>query len=264
MHNATALPEDLEAHLHDDFTDEEVKRWSEPSAPLVSILMPVYNAEKYLAAAIESCLAQTYKRWELVVWDDCSTDGSVAIVKSYARKDCRIKLHYGTERPPVQTAVYAFNHLLKLAKGSIIAWQHADDLQKPDRIYHQVKALVDNPDADVVSCSVKLLDSGGEPFLCPNGERATTLIARPHAAPTPSIVAWSRIYEEDSVGLFDTSYPTLFDIAWCIQAHNLKVVWGIIFPQLYTYRLHCKQTIATEEWKSQRNAERLRLGFDPI
>lgn len=61
-------------------------------APLVSIVVPVYNAEQFLTDTIESVRAQTYKNWELLLVDDCSMDDSVAIIKEYQRNDKRIKL----------------------------------------------------------------------------------------------------------------------------------------------------------------------------
>ena len=69
--------------------------------PLVSIIMPCYNAERYIAQSIESVLAQTYQEWELLITDDCSTDKSVKIVQQYCQQDDRINLmvpdeHHGT------------------------------------------------------------------------------------------------------------------------------------------------------------------------
>ena len=61
--------------------------------PLVSIVLPVYNGEKYLEISIKSCLAQTYTNWELLIVDDGSTDRSAEIAKSYEEKDSRINYH---------------------------------------------------------------------------------------------------------------------------------------------------------------------------
>lgn len=58
---------------------------------LVSIVMPCYNAEKYIASAIESVIKQTYPYWELIIVDDCSKDNSASIIKEYSQKDSRIK-----------------------------------------------------------------------------------------------------------------------------------------------------------------------------
>ena len=60
---------------------------------LVSIIMPAYNAEKYIAEAIESVLKQTYTNWELIIVNDCSTDATEQIIKKYQKQDYRIKLY---------------------------------------------------------------------------------------------------------------------------------------------------------------------------
>ena len=62
------------------------------SMPLISIIMPVYNGERFLSEAIESIIAQTYENWELLAVDDGSTDNSLQIIEAYAEKDGRIKL----------------------------------------------------------------------------------------------------------------------------------------------------------------------------
>src|SRR5713101_6628853 len=65
--------------------------------PLVSVVTPVYNGEKYLAECIESILAQTYQNWEYIIVNNCSTDGSPAIAQAYAKKDARIRIHNNHE-----------------------------------------------------------------------------------------------------------------------------------------------------------------------
>lgn len=60
--------------------------------PLVSVIMPAYNAEKYIAEAIQSVISQTYTNWELFVLDDCSTDGTAEIAEGFANADSRIHL----------------------------------------------------------------------------------------------------------------------------------------------------------------------------
>ena len=61
--------------------------------PLVSIIMPVYNCEKYLKESIESVISQTYKNWELLIVDDGSRDNSISIIEAYVKKDSRIRLY---------------------------------------------------------------------------------------------------------------------------------------------------------------------------
>ena len=109
------------------------KPWKEE---LVSVLMPAYNAEKYLRQSIDSILAQTYGAIELVIVDDCSTDGSWEIIKSYT--DTRVRAFRLGENSG--SPVAPLNRALKEAKGKIWARQDADDISLPSRIERQVRA----------------------------------------------------------------------------------------------------------------------------
>lgn len=106
---------------------------------LVSIVMPNYNCEKYLKATIESVLAQTYTNWELLFVDDCSTDNSLEIVRSYA--DSRIKILQNEQN---SGAAISRNYALREAKGRWIAFLDSDDLWKPEKLEKQLAFMVEN------------------------------------------------------------------------------------------------------------------------
>ena len=108
-------------------------------APRVSVIMNCYNGEKYLRQAIDSVLAQTMEDWELVFWDNQSTDGSAAIVRSYG--DSRIHYHYA----PSHTLLYeARNHAIAKSRGGLIAFLDVDDWWLPEKLAAQVP-LFDDP-----------------------------------------------------------------------------------------------------------------------
>ena len=119
--------------------------------PLVSILMTVYNREKFIAEAIDCVLAQTYQNWELIITDDQSKDSSVSIAQSYADKDSRIHL-YKNERNlgdypnRNQEAFYA--------KGKYIKYLDADDLMYPWALECLVGMMEKNPSAKWGLCSL--------------------------------------------------------------------------------------------------------------
>lgn len=115
--------------------------------PLVSVLMPAYNAEKYIAEAIESILNQTYKNFELIIIDDFSTDRTWEIIQKYQKKDKRISAFQNAENLYIAKNR---NALLKKAVGKYIAWQDADDISLPNRIQKQVELLEKNPDVGIV------------------------------------------------------------------------------------------------------------------
>lgn len=112
---------------------------------LVSVIMPMYNGEKYIRPCLESILNQTFKDFEVVIIDDGSTDNSASIVKEYADKDNRIKYHYQEN----QTACVALNNGIELAKGDYITFADNDDLIELDT-YEKVALSFNNTDPDIV------------------------------------------------------------------------------------------------------------------
>ena len=101
--------------------------------PLVSIIMNCYNGEKYLRFAIKSVFSQTYDNWEIVFWDNQSTDTSAEIFKSY--KDHRLKYYYAEKHSVLYEAR---NYALKKCKGELIAFLDVDDFWLPAKLEQQV------------------------------------------------------------------------------------------------------------------------------
>ena len=106
---------------------------------LVSVIMPNYNSEKYVEATVKSVLAQTYQNWELLFVDDCSTDNSLEIVRSF--NDDRIKI---LQNDVNSGAAISRNYALREAKGKWIAFLDSDDLWEPDKLSRQICYMVDN------------------------------------------------------------------------------------------------------------------------
>ena len=104
----------------------------------VSIIVPMYNAEKFIGKTIESVLAQTYQNWEMLIMNDVSTDNSLAIVSVYAKKDERIKI-VNTEKNV--GVVKGRNFLIDLASGKYIAFLDADDYWHNKKLEKQIKFM---------------------------------------------------------------------------------------------------------------------------
>jgi len=120
--------------------------------PLVSIIMPVYNGEKYIKEAIDSVINQTYKNWELIIVNDGSKDNTEKIIKSYYDK--RIK-YFCQENRGVSAAR---NKALELAKGKYVTFLDSDDYLPPNSIKARVEYLEKNPDIDIVDGVVVVKD----------------------------------------------------------------------------------------------------------
>ena len=106
---------------------------------LVSIIMPAYNAEKYILNAINSILSQTYQNWELIVVDDCSTDQTTSVLSNL--KDKRIRL-FKNERNC--GAAISRNRALREARGKWIAFLDSDDMWHPEKLERQLKFMIEN------------------------------------------------------------------------------------------------------------------------
>lgn len=117
--------------------------------PKVSIIMPVYNAEKYVSEAIESVRNQSYENWELIIVDDGSIDRSPEIIDAYSRKDPRIKSLHQKK----QGVSMARNFALCQTHGEYVTFIDSDDVYHPDRLYRMVQIFEKYPNCDIVFSS---------------------------------------------------------------------------------------------------------------
>jgi glycosyltransferase involved in cell wall biosynthesis len=122
--------------------------------PSLSVLMPVYNAERFLAQAVDSILNQTFTDFEFLIINDGSTDSTSKILETYS--DPRMKIYHREHLGYVPQ----LNYGLTIAESEIIARMDADDVSLPARFEMQYKILQEDPSIGVVSSSVRLIDSG--------------------------------------------------------------------------------------------------------
>ena len=127
-----------------------------PQEPLISIGMAFYNEARNLPLAIKSLLHQTYSNWELLLWDDGSTDESLKVARSFP--DPRIHVYSDGEHRALGARM---NSCLDLANGEYFARMDADDIAYPTRLATQIAFLQHNPSVDLVSSYVSVIDSAG-------------------------------------------------------------------------------------------------------
>lgn len=123
---------------------------------LVSVLIPVYNVEKYVEVAIRSIIDQTYKNIEIIIIDDCSTDLTYEICRRLSIADQRIRLYKNDVNCKIS---FTLNRALEYANGELIARMDGDDISELDRIEKKVDFLKNNPLFDLVGCSVIAINS---------------------------------------------------------------------------------------------------------
>ena len=125
--------------------------------PAVTVLMPVYNADRFVAQTVDSVLAQTFGDFEFLIINDGSTDRSLEILQDYARRDARVRL---VSRPNTGY-VPALNEGLGLAKGEFLARIDADDLSHPRRLELQVARMRAEPSLVALGSNADAMDEDG-------------------------------------------------------------------------------------------------------
>src|SRR3989344_285670 len=126
------------------------------STPLVSVIMPVYNSESFVKKSVSSVLNKTYRKFELIIVNDASTDKSLAIVKSF--QDPRVKIINNVKQVGVAAAL---NRGLHFAKGRLIARMDADDIALRNRFSVKVKFLRKYPDVVLIGTWVTIINEQG-------------------------------------------------------------------------------------------------------
>ena len=215
-----------------------------PAEPLVSILMNCYNGEEFLREAIESVLAQTYQNWELIFWDNQSTDHSSEFFKSY--DDKRLKYFYA----PKHTLLYeARNYASEKSSGHFIAFLDVDDYWESNKLDEQMKIFTKDEDVAMVYSNyyfkneIKHTNKILYKNKLPEGLILDKLLRRHIVGLLTMII--NRNFLSKGEALFDSRLHNIgdFDIAVRISSKN-KV--ACVQQPLATYRWHGNnETITT-------------------
>ena len=195
--------------------------------PLVSIIIPVLNAERYLAEAIDSVLSQTYERYEIIVVGGQSTDNTEKIAKSYKQ----VRYIHQTGKGIWD----AFNEGIDGSGGEFVAFLSADDLWAPNKLSLQVDYLLRHPEIQYTITRVKFFLSPGYP-IPPNfkpellsGDYAIRLLE--------SLVARKSLFD-DEIGKFNSQLTLAADIHWFARLKDRNIPMGVISEVLIYKRIH--------------------------
>lgn len=199
---------------------------------MISIGIPFYNVENYLADAIKSVLAQTYPYWELILVDDGSTDNSLKIAQEIASRDSRVRVISDGENKKLP---YRLNQLVVESKGEFIARMDADDVMHPVRLEKQLYFLLNNKEYDLVSSGLISIDNNNQVkgFRCVD-ELYYDFIAPKMSYPVvhPSIMARKSWFERNQ---YSEKYPRAEDFElWTrsIKSNDFKMA---VLPDLLLY-----------------------------
>jgi len=205
---------------------------------LVSIILPVYNGQKYLAQSIESVLFQTYKNIELIIVNDCSTDNSLKIAQEYAEKDDRIKIITNDKN---QKLPMSLNIGFNSASGIYFTWTSDDNYYHKEGIERMVNYLFTNSDIDLVSCNYDVIDDDDKFLNNVNINNGSGNIIKSNN------IGACFLYKKEiaeKVGQYDKDKFLVEDYDFWLRLGLIGKI-GSINETLYTYRLH-KNSLTTK------------------
>lgn len=195
---------------------------------LVSVIVPAYEAERFLAEALESALSQDHPDVEVVVVDDGSTDATAAIAETFP-----VTLLRREHRGPAA----ARNAGLGEARGAFVTVHDADDVWPSDRLSRQVAHLEAHPDLDLVLGLT-------EPFVTPGDAVPVHFPETPGGLPLPAVagtmLARRRVF--DAIGGWDEALPSSEDVDWLARAKDAGFRAATLDHVLLHYRIHAANT----------------------
>jgi len=193
--------------------------------PMISVIIPFYNRDRYLAEAIESVLNQTYANTELILVDDGSTDKSAAIARSYP-----VKYHYQTN----MGIGAARNAGISLATGDFFAFLDSDDIWTRDKLAKQMAAFEANPNLEAVF-------GYAQNFFSPELDAEFRAKIRCDEQPISSNLSGAILIKRQAflrIGMFDVNLKVGIDVAWAIRAMEQKLQQIILPDVVYHRRIH--------------------------
>src|SRR5437868_427330 len=202
-----------------------------PANPLISVVMPVYNALRFLDHSISSILQQTLSDFEFVILDDASTDGSLERLRQWAARDERINLHESKQRLRLAASS---NAVVAKARASLLARMDADDIAHPDRLRRQWLIMKSQPDVVVVGTLCNGIDASGREVRPRDRWR---LVRRSGYIPFPHGSAMFRREVFDQIGGYDHAADAAEDQDLFSRMASYGRV--LTLPDvLYSYRYH--------------------------
>ena len=199
------------------------------SQDLISVIIPVYNAEKYLSEAINSVLAQSHTDLEIIAVDDGSTDSSTEILHSYGRQ---VKAHSQENAG----AAAARNAGIAASTGDYISFLDADDYWHPDKLQLQLSLLRSD-------CGLSSVFTLLKHFICPTMEASESRNVYCPEEAQPAYIAGTLLAHRriiNQVGMFDTQYRLGEFIDWQLRANAMGIRHALLCEEMYYRRLHQK------------------------
>lgn len=223
--------------------------------PTISVIMPTYNADKYLRESIESILGQTYTDFEFIIINDGSTDQTKQIIESY--QDPRIRLINHNYN---QGLVKSLNQGIKLARGQFIARMDADDIASPARFQIQLDYMNSDPQVGVCGSWIKVFGSQNYLWRTPiTHERITTKLLFESSIAHPTVMIRKSVFDKYELS-YDQAYEYAEDYAlWVEMAKHSQL--ANIPKVLLKYRQHSTQVSKARKQAQTKANEKIKLSL---
>lgn len=218
--------------------------------PKISIVLPVYNGERYIKQSIDSVLRQSFRNWELIIVDDCSDDMTPEIIKEYSDKDKRIKIYRNNVNSKLPTSL---NNGFNVARGEYLTWTSDDNILKENCLYVFNDYLDKHEDVMLVYSDYDLIDENSEVIgKVFNKDKKWIPVCNPIGA--------SFMYRKAAIkkiGEYNSSLFLVEDYEYWIRVYlDSKIVH--LNLNLYQYREHNKSLTSLNSYKIFKRMEQLR------
>lgn len=223
---------------------------------LVSIVLPVYNGERFLTQSIESILSQTYTNIELIIVDDCSTDKTPEIIVQYMKRDKRVKV---VRHEKNMYLPQALNTGFNMAKGTFYTWTSDDNIYAEDAIEHLVEILIQDSTIDVVYGNETIIDDEGNIV---SKRDAIAAVLEPKLIPVLCCVGAYFMFKKDvfiEIGGYEDKWFLTEDWQFWLKAYNKGFKFFKTEKNKYFYRDNISSLSATRGIEVQRNCLKLSL-----
>ncbi|MBI5820924.1 MAG: glycosyltransferase [Verrucomicrobia bacterium] len=231
------------------------------TAPAVSIFMPAYNRERYLAATFDSLLAQTWRDFELIIADDGSTDGTLAIAREYASRDARVRVLALPHRGEVETRNDAIRHTHPASR--YLLNHDSDDLSLPDKLARLVAHLETHPECAIVGCVAEYFNDAGRHLGRPPIEHEPDRVRATFGEVNSMINSAALIRREvfAAIGGYREEFRSVDDYDFFARALLAGFQLANLPEVLHKIRLHPQSVGSTRAQAQEKLAQEIRANY---
>ena len=198
--------------------------------PLITVILPVYNSERYIAKALDSVFDQTYRPLDVVVINDGSTDKTASVVSQYQQGELPLRYFYQPNAGPAASR----NRGVALAQGDLFAFLDADDWWHPEKLKRQVTLLAQQPALGYVLSHMHVQQEADTPW--PTALNQAHYQNDPPCVLPSALLVRREIFQQ--IGEFDAHYRYCDDTDWFLRAKDAGVPMAIVPEPLVYKRIH--------------------------